>query len=159
MRPYQLIAEPVLLPLHWRISTLTILHLYLVLRDHWFLVSKLSMGTSAFHGSDDVVPMLALRTPFLSALFVFFSVQVSVISVNCARWNQRRTSSIAATSEPLSKLCIPFSQEAVASANLTKAEESILPELCYRPDLAPSLSGTEGDRGIPIGVECTPFQW
>ncbi|KAL3139980.1 hypothetical protein ABBQ38_004267 [Trebouxia sp. C0009 RCD-2024] len=103
--------------------------------------------------------MLALNTPILSALFFLCTVQVSVTSVNCAKWNQRRTSSIAASSEPLRELCIPFSQEAVASANLTDAEQSILPELCYRPDLALFLFGTEGDRGIPIGVECTPFQW
>lgn len=69
------------------------------------------------------------------------------------------TLSIAGDSEPSSRLCIPFSKAAVASANLTEAEQSILPELCYQPDLAPHLFGTEDDRGIPPGVDCTPVQW
>lgn len=69
------------------------------------------------------------------------------------------TLSIAGKSEPSSKLCIPFSKADVASANLTEAEQSILPELCYQPDLAPHLFGTEDDRGIPPGVQCTPVQW
>ena len=72
---------------------------------------------------------------------------------------QRSASSIAATSEPSSELCIPFSKEAVTSANLTEAEQSILPELCYQPELALRLFGTDDDRGIPPGVDCTPVQW
>ena len=72
---------------------------------------------------------------------------------------QGSTSSLAGNSKPSSELCVPFSEEAVASANLTEAEQSILPELCYQPELAPHVFGTEDDRGIPPGVDCTPFQW
>lgn len=100
--------------------------------------------------------MLASNTVNLSALLFLWTVQVCVF---CSELNQRSIPSIAANSESFSELCTPFSQEAVASANLTEAEQSILPELCYRPELAPYLFGTEDDRGIPVGVECTPFQW
>lgn len=96
--------------------------------------------------------MLSSQICPLSALLL--TLQVGVF---CAV-SPGSTLSIA-DSEPSSKLCIPFSKEAVASANLTEAEQSILPELCYQPDLAPHLFGTEDDRGIPPGVECTPVQW
>lgn len=61
--------------------------------------------------------------------------------------------------EPWTKLCIPFSEDAVASANLTEQERSILPDLCYQPDLTPHIFQSEEDRGIPPGVDCTPIEW
>ena len=97
--------------------------------------------------------MLASRYSLLSAVLLTWRVGVTCAVIRGS------TSSIAGNSRPSSELCIPFSEEAVASANLTEAEQSILPELCYQPELAPHLFGTEDDRGIPPGVDCTPFQW
>ena len=97
--------------------------------------------------------MIASRHSLLSALFLTWRV-----GFVCAV-TRGSTSSIAGNSQPSSSLCVPFSKESVASANLTEAEQSILPELCYQPELAPHLFGTEDDRGIPPGVDCTPVQW
>ncbi len=65
----------------------------------------------------------------------------------------------ALTAETWNSLCIPFSQDAIASANLSQQEQSILPDLCYRPDLTPHIFRSEEDRGIPPGVDCTPIEW
>ena len=72
------------------------------------------------------------------------------------------TSQVSDPSEALTawtSLCIPFSEDDIASANLSQQEQSILPDLCYRPDLTPHIFGSEEDRGIPPGVDCTPIEW
>lgn len=65
----------------------------------------------------------------------------------------------AFAAEPWTRLCIPFSEDAIASANLSQQEQSILPDLCYQPDLTPHIFQSEEDRGIPPGVDCTPVEW
>ena len=61
--------------------------------------------------------------------------------------------------QPWNQLCLPFSDEAVENANLTEQEKTLLPELCYQPDLSTHLFDFEEDRGIPPGVDCNPFEW
>ena len=101
-----------------------------------------------------VVPMLAASKPLLLALWL-----TAQFSLPFASSVQSSASSIAVSSEPWSKACIPFSEEDVASANLTDSEKLILPDLCYQPDLTPHLFETQDERGIPPGVDCTPVQW
>ena len=90
----------------------------------------------------------------------FFLVCLTVqISFTFAASIQNKISSLSASSDSWSDLCIPFSEEAVTSANLTEAEKSVLPDICYQPGLAPHLFGTQDNRGIPPGVDCTPVEW
>ena len=90
------------------------------------------------------------------------SLSLSVLSVALqflAASSQLSAQPAHVTQQPWTKVCVPFSDDAVASADLTEQEQSILPDLCYHPDLIPHVFQSEEDRGIPPGVDCTPVEW
>lgn len=97
--------------------------------------------------------------PVIGKPFLFVVSLLVELFVASASTSQVSDPSEALTAEAWTSLCIPFSEDDIASANLSQQEQSILPDLCYRPDLTPQIFGSEEDRGIPPGVDCTPIEW
>ena len=102
--------------------------------------------------------MLTIRSLTLSALVVTLHSLITCTRSSHPQFNSKLIASESAT-EPWRPVCIPFSDELVANANLTEQEKVILPDLCYQPDLTPNLFDSEEDRGIPPGVDCKPVKW
>ena len=109
-------------------------------------------GPKVFPDHATLMPVIGER--YLSV--VSLTVGLFVASASTSQVIDRTE---ALTAETWNSLCIPFSQDAIASANLSQQEQSILPDLCYRPDLTPHIFGSEEDRGIPPGIDCTPIEW
>lgn len=97
--------------------------------------------------------------PVIGKPFLFVASLIVELFVASAGTSQVSDPSDALTAETWNSLCIPFSEDDISSANLSQQEQSILPDLCYRPDLTPHLFRSEEDRGIPPGVDCTPIEW
>jgi len=98
--------------------------------------------------------MPVIGKPYLSVVSLIVGLFVALASTS-----QVSDPSEALTAEAWNSVCIPFSEDDIASANLSQQEQSILPDLCYRPDLTPHIFRSEEDRGIPPGVDCTPIEW
>ena len=110
--------------------------------------------------SDYALSMQLIRNRALSILFVTLHCLIACTrSGQLVSQSNSDLSARAETAQPWTQLCLPFSDEAVESANLTEQERVLLPDLCYQPDLSTHLFGSEEDRGIPPGVDCNPFEW
>lgn len=97
--------------------------------------------------------------PVIGKSYLFVVSLVVELFVASASTSQVSDPSEALTAETWNSVCIPFSEDDIATANLTQQEQSILPDLCYRPDLTPHIFRSEEDRGIPPGVDCIPIEW